>query len=397
MVLDMIIPEIWTYVEAILSYNPVHRRKWDFSGLMHYFSCRAKESRELFKSVIPFMTRLALELPKVLEQPIPLLKIGENKAITLSQRQIASLLANAFFCTFPRRNDHRKSSEYGTFPSIHFNLLFAGVPSSGECFPAQAAKLDGLFHYFRTIMRKDPQGTVTFQRRAVPPDCLPVWNECPELLSEMTVDAAGSIEDDGRDMLQLDFANKMIGGGVVGRGAVQEEIRFILSPELIVSRLFVEELQDYECVLIVGAQRYSRHQGYSSTFEWYQRKSVIRELNKAYGGFLPSPVSSHDVATPIATGNWGCGAFNGDPQLKSLLQLMAASVAKRQLFYFTFGDYELCSQLRAIHTGLKEQMVTVGQLYDWIRAYFTNIVRANIESNSKISTTLYDYIWSQLE
>ena len=34
--------------------------------------------------------------------------------------QAACLLANAFFCTFPRRNSH-KHSEYSLFPDINFN------------------------------------------------------------------------------------------------------------------------------------------------------------------------------------------------------------------------------------------------------------------------------------
>lgn len=41
-------------------------------------------------------------------------------------------------------------------------------------------------------------------------------------------------------MLQVDFANKRVGGGVLGRGSVQEEIRFVICPELIVSRLLTE-------------------------------------------------------------------------------------------------------------------------------------------------------------
>jgi poly(ADP-ribose) glycohydrolase len=35
----------------------------------------------------------------------------------------------------------------------------------------------------------------------------------------------------------VDFANKEIGGGVLGNGAVQEEILFLLFPEAIVSKL----------------------------------------------------------------------------------------------------------------------------------------------------------------
>lgn len=42
---------------------------------------------------------------------------------------------------------------------------------------------------------------------------------------------------------------------------------------------------------------------------------------------------------PIATGNWGCGVFGGDPQLKSLLQWVAASKARcPKLIYYTFND-----------------------------------------------------------
>ena len=47
----------------------------------------------------------------------------------------------------------------------------------------------------------------------------------------MTIDvlprlaSAGTIEADGLGMLQADFANKFVGGGVLGHGLVQEEIR----------------------------------------------------------------------------------------------------------------------------------------------------------------------------
>ena len=50
----------------------------------------------------------------------------------------------------------------------------------------------------------------------------------------------------------MDFANKFIGGGVLGHGCVQEEIRFLICPELLLSRLFTEVLDDNECVIIKG-------------------------------------------------------------------------------------------------------------------------------------------------
>ena len=50
----------------------------------------------------------------------------------------------------------------------------------------------------------------------------------------------------------MDFANKYIGGGVLREGSVQEEIRFVICPELIVSLLFTEVLDPNEAVVITG-------------------------------------------------------------------------------------------------------------------------------------------------
>ena len=50
----------------------------------------------------------------------------------------------------------------------------------------------------------------------------------------------------------MDFANKLIGGGVLGKGCVQEEIRFVTSPELIVCRLLAEMLERNECIIVTG-------------------------------------------------------------------------------------------------------------------------------------------------
>ncbi len=47
----------------------------------------------------------------------------------------------------------------------------------------------------------------------------------------------------------------------------------------------------------------------------------------------------------VATGNWGCGAFGGDPHLKSLLQLMAAAANGREVAYFAVGSAELAEEI----------------------------------------------------
>ena len=45
----------------------------------------------------------------------------------------------------------------------------------------------------------------------------------------------------------------------MGSGCVQEEIRFLLSPELIASLLITERVNDVESVLITGSERFSKY------------------------------------------------------------------------------------------------------------------------------------------
>jgi poly(ADP-ribose) glycohydrolase len=47
----------------------------------------------------------------------------------------------------------------------------------------------------------------------------------------------------------------------------------------------------------------------------YRMKNIKRELIKAYIGFY-SYGQTPSTSFPITTGSWGCGAFNGDTQLK---------------------------------------------------------------------------------
>jgi len=89
-----------------------------------------------------------------------------------------------------------------------------------------------------------------------------------KLVKNLQVSCSGRIEKDAPNMLHVDFANKYIGGGVLGRGCVQEEILFMLCPELIISRLLTEVLDDNETLVITGHQRFNDYVGYASSFRW---------------------------------------------------------------------------------------------------------------------------------
>ncbi|XP_042816191.1 poly(ADP-ribose) glycohydrolase isoform X4 [Panthera tigris] len=407
--------------DAILKYNVAYSKKWDFTALVDFWDkvLEEAEAQHLYQSILPDMVKIALCLPNICTQPIPLLKQKMNHSITMSQEQIASLLANAFFCTFPRRNAKMKS-EYSSYPDINFNRLFEGRSSR------KPEKLKTLFCYFRRVTEKKPTGLVTFTRQSL--EDFPEWERCDKPLTRLHVTYEGTIEGNGQGMLQVDFANRFVGGGVTGAGLVQEEIRFLINPELIVSRLFTEVLDHNECLIITGTEQYSEYTGYAETYRWarshedgserdaWQRRGteivaidalhfrryldqfvpekIRRELNKAYCGFLRPGVSSENLSA-VATGNWGCGAFGGDARLKALIQIMAAAVAERDVVYFTFGDSELMRDIYNMHTFLTERKLTVGEVYKLLLRYYNEECRNCSTPGPDIK--LYPFIYHAVE
>lgn len=111
------------FENAILSYNSKYKGEWKFRALHSLFNDELdeEESQLFFEHLLPKIIQLALRMPELIQAPIPLLKQSKNHTLTLSQEQISCLLANAFLCTFPRRNTMKKKSEYCNFPDINFN------------------------------------------------------------------------------------------------------------------------------------------------------------------------------------------------------------------------------------------------------------------------------------
>uniref|UniRef100_F1KZ17 poly(ADP-ribose) glycohydrolase n=1 Tax=Ascaris suum TaxID=6253 RepID=F1KZ17_ASCSU len=390
--------------ECIESYT---RRKWQFDALDKFFASIPEQlCEEYLTTVIPFMATLALSAPDLITQPLPILRRGREGSVTISQQQAAALLALAFFCTFPCRGSRNTE-----LPLINFNRLFD--PRTDKCIE----KLKCIMHYFHQISVQMPSGVLTYRRQQVSPPS--DWRKICMPLTRLAVSSTATIEDDGYGMLQVDFANQYIGGGVLGSGCVQEEIRFLICPEMMVSMLLCERMDHNESIVILGAQRYSDYEGYGHTFQWCPLHSpdslsrdrferlrcevvaidalpftkphhqfnvdlVDRELLKAYCGFSMRDGSSKAVAT----GNWGCGVFGGDVRLKSVIQIIAASMQARPLCYFAFGKHQFANRLRTFYGELRRRNVTTCQLYDLVAMYCME--------EDKETLDLFDFILHKL-
>nr|CAD7203187.1 unnamed protein product [Timema douglasi] len=121
-------------------------------------------------------------------------------------------------------------------------------------------------------------------------------------------------------------------------------------------------------------------------------RSLSLELARHKHKIAAQLVSMRSVAgsgvRPVATGNWGCGSTHvGEPQLKLVLQWLAASVAGvPTLHYFTCGHHKLL-KLDTVCRVLLDRRWTVGELAG-AALRFAQATLADPQSQT--GTTLFD-------
>ncbi|CAB4319302.1 unnamed protein product [Prunus armeniaca] len=460
------------------------------------------EARKWFGEVVPALANLLLRLPSLLElhyqnadalingvrdgvkTGLRLLHSQEAGVVFLSQELISALLGCSLFCLFPINNRGAKH-----LPMINFDHLFTTLYDSYN--EKQENKIRCIIHYFERISFHMPKGYVSFERKVLPQEHGPLsisypkasfWSNSAIPLCRFEVHSSGFIENQSSGALEVDFANKYIGGGALHKGCVQEEIRFMINPELIASMLFMPSMADNEAIEIIGAERFSNYTGYASSFRFsgdyvdkrdtdslrrrkiriiaidalcspgmrqYKQKLLLRENNKAFCGFFhqskyqqykrlfresgcsgiqphsdvkdsndvySNNLLSHEARITsvescggksvhkviidseeilsldneddvgIATGNWGCGAFGGDPEVKTIIQWLAASQALRPFIsYYTFGMKAL-KNLDQVTQWILSHEWTVGDLWNLLVEY--SLQRLKGETNDGFFTWL---------
>ncbi|KAL5004025.1 hypothetical protein ScPMuIL_017481 [Solemya velum] len=299
-----------------------------FYGLVKFLRkyASSEEKRQFLGTILPTIIDLSLQLEHVIPRDgLKYSRQQESGSIVLRRRAVASILACSFLCLFPERGKTWKTKNE-TLNEISFSRFFRNLPC-----PSQNAKLRCILNYFNRIAvsGRCPAGSIIYSRQVIPlceVPTLDTWLNCNSVLCPVIVHQDGVIEDSGYETLHVDFANRFIGGGVLGRGRVQEEIKFSVCPELIVSLLFMECMKPNEAIVIQGYEHFSKIEGYAASLEFagdyqdpslrdengilmnsicaidavsyrgsprkqYDDLAVLRDLNKAYAGFCYNPES----------------------------------------------------------------------------------------------------------
>ena len=154
-------------------------------------------------------------------------------------------------------------------------------------------------------------------------------------------------------------------------------------------------MRDNESIIIAGAKRYSNSTGYAWSLKFlnehedtqeldslsrikrvftaidatylfneiekvkqFTERLTLRELNKASIGFAGDKNESQDTTLKmdVSTGKWGCGAFNGNPEYKFLIQWIATSYNSRNMSFYTF-DTKDCSNLEYLYNKYSGKLI----------------------------------------
>lgn len=328
--------------------------------------------------IIPSILRHARALIADSEPALPLHTAGHPARAVIPRAEAAGWVAHMVLGTLPHPSpDH---------PDVDFRPLLWSVRSP------ELAKLRCVLGYFDRIAEGAPAGRIEIERLVVTPWEAAEWAAEAAPLTPLSVVAAGAIED-AEGHRQVDFANAYLGGGVLSGGCVQEEIRFAVAPEHLVGMIVSPRMEPNEAIVLRGAERFTATRGYARSLAYdgdfkdpaaraedgtpdieltaidavdyraddaaaqFTAAAILRELSKARCGFLRDA-----RGLPVATGNWGCGAFGGDPALKALVQWLAASAEGRAVRYSSFGD-ERVGDLGGFAESAIARFGTVGSLF----------------------------------
>ena len=361
-----------------------------FFSLMQQFY---PQESAAFLNVYDNLRQLVLNIGNILPQSIQILKKFTPLAkVELTRRQVALLFCLSFFGVLPVNTSNLLNK---------FNVSQVLYANSGPQF--QFARC--FLNYLKTIgywLRENNQildEKIIYIRENINRNNWDLTSKNLIGLCQINICPLGSLTE-GNATYCVDFANKFIGGQVLKGGAVQEEILFALDPEAIVALLFMEEMDDNDGIGIFNTIQYSKNTGYAKTFEFsgsnidvssnmynVKRHRIIaidaaredkrlnqvnkseyqniicRDIYKALAGFNLINYDYNGFEKSIATGNWGCGVFNGIHELKFIEQWIAASFAGVQrLDYYTFNKPEMQNALQ-YYEKIKNKYMTASNLF----------------------------------
>ncbi|XP_076282609.1 uncharacterized protein LOC143210048 isoform X2 [Lasioglossum baleicum] len=291
---------------------------------------------ELFSELISFLENdldsaerdhvLAKTIPRMVDRAKALRSCKPPQGLHFSLQQqgdsveysygfVSSLIANAFFSTYPKRT----TKTHPTLRDFNFTNFFKHLRNNG-----QKAKLRSLFHYYDYLETENAlDGKLVISRQVMTSKqwlTIEDWLESNVPLCPLMIRHEGRLErvEPETKVLRVCFASAKFGGGVLDGDVTQETVHIATHPEMLAAILSVEALEDNEALIVEGVRHVSRINDprNRATFEalpkpnvvtvccidpedystlplaQFEEDNVLREMNKSLLGFRQRYVPS---------------------------------------------------------------------------------------------------------
>ncbi|CAG4923884.1 unnamed protein product [Colias eurytheme] len=275
-----------------------------------------EERRSFLDNTIRIMVNRALHLKKWRPPKGLMFSLQQQSDVTeLDYNFLSSLIAHAFFSTFPKRT----LKTHPTLQDFNFTHFFKNLHRK-----SQRSKLISLLHYFEWLDKNSNEGSIKLSRQVMTSKqwlTIEDWLECTLPLCKLMIRHEGRPERcENDDAIRVCFASSRIGGDVLIDGESQESLSMFMMPELLPAMLSVEALEDNEVLKIEGVRMFSRisdkksksnvellnepktvtvclmdAEDYSALpLGQWEEDNVLRELNKSLLAFQQSPTKCRD-------------------------------------------------------------------------------------------------------
>ncbi|XP_045470669.1 uncharacterized protein LOC123677958 isoform X2 [Harmonia axyridis] len=227
-----------------------------FQGLKEFLEndLSNEERNNFFNRTLPNMVNRALKLKEYKPKGGLHFSLQQQPDFTeLDYDFVSSLIANAFFSTFPRRTN----KSHPTLRNFNFSNFFESLDLT-----SQKSKLEGILHYFDWLEKKENcMGRIKIMRQVMSgKEWLTIedWLECSLPLCSVQIKHDGKLERAEANALKICFSSSKIGENVLNKGASQESINLITFPEILSTLLNVESLEDNEVLTIENVRHITR-------------------------------------------------------------------------------------------------------------------------------------------
>nr|XP_033331433.1 uncharacterized protein LOC117223321 isoform X5 [Megalopta genalis] len=239
----------------------------------------------------------------------------QGDCVEYSYGFVSSLVANAFFSTYPKRT----AKTHPTLRDFNFTNFFKHLRNNG-----QKAKLKSIFHYYDYLEKENAlDGKLVISRQVMTSKqwlTIEDWLESNVPLCPLMIRHEGRLErvEPETKVLRVCFTSAKFGGGVLDGDVTQETVHIATHPEMLAAILSVEALEDNEALIVEGVRHVSRINDprNRATFEalpkpnvvtvccidpedysalplaQFEEDNVLREMNKSLLGFRQRYVPS---------------------------------------------------------------------------------------------------------